>query len=207
VSHFIDDLDALKEFAYPLPGTFLNDRGIPQKTDRQKRIQTHDPFFPNRILELPQFYPAHLRAVIGGLTMNEVRKMFEAVLDSPAAIEEVNFGQYRPDYAFKDSRIAVRKVLSRYWDNSSCFGVDLVSAVLRQGGFVQKMRKYNWLKSPNLSIKLAGLIVKYHRFVNLNTEHPGMPLVPTLDVDLAWVWLPILLSFPGLPVGDEDISC
>lgn len=34
-------------------------------------------------------------------------------------------------------------MMSRYWDNSSPFALDLVGAVVRQGTFFQKMDKLN----------------------------------------------------------------
>jgi hypothetical protein len=99
----------------------------------------------------------------------------------------VNSQQQNPSRIAKGSRIAVRKVLSHYWDNSSVFGIDLVGAVLRQGTFVQKMHKLDWLHSPNIMSTVQRLIVKYHRFVRLAAEHPKQTVVPTLDIDLAWV--------------------
>lgn len=86
--------------------------------------------------------------------------------------------------------MAIRKVLSHYWDNSSIFGIDLVGAVLRQGTFVQKMAKLDWLHSPSVLTTMQRLIVKYHRFVRLAGENPKKTVVPTLDVDLAWVRQP-----------------
>jgi hypothetical protein len=98
-----------------------------------------------------------------------------------------NAQQHKPFFIAKSSRIAVRKVLSHYWDNSSIFGIDLIGAVLRQGTFVQKMNKLDWLHSPSLMPTVQRLIVKYHRFVRLAADHPQKTVVPTLDIDLAWV--------------------
>jgi len=66
-----------------------------------------------------------------------------------------------------------------------------VGAVLRQGTFVLKMRKIDWLHSPAAMVTMQRLIVKYHRFIRIIADNPRMIAVPTLDVDLAWVRLPI----------------
>lgn len=82
-------------------------------------------------------------------------------------------------------RIGVRKMMSRYWENSSPFAIDLVGAVIRQGSFVEKMHHIDWLHSPALPATMTRLIFKYERFVSL-MEDPSRMAVPTLDVDLAW---------------------
>ena len=82
-------------------------------------------------------------------------------------------------------RIGVRKMMSRYWENSSSFAIDLVGAVIRQGDFVEKMHNIDWLHSPALPATMTRLIFKYERFVSI-MEDPTHMAVPTLDVDLAW---------------------
>ena len=76
-------------------------------------------------------------------------------------------------------------MMSRYWENSSPFAIDLVGAVIRQGSFVEKMHHIDWLHSPALPATMTRLIFKYERFVSL-MEDPSHMAVPTLDVDLAW---------------------
>ena len=119
--------------------------------------------------------------------MAHIKQMFGDLLRSRFELTLVNIQQKKPDFIAKGSRIAVRKVLSHYWDNSSIFGIDLVGAVLRQGTFVQKMVKLDWLRSPSTMSTVQRLIVKYHRFVRLAADWPKKTVVPTLDVDLAWV--------------------
>ena len=48
----------------------------------------------------------------------------------------------------RTERIMVRRLLSRYWDNASPFALDLVGAVIRQGTFIEKMERIDWLHSP-----------------------------------------------------------
>ena len=86
----------------------------------------------------------------------------------------------------KDEKIAVRRMMSRYWDNSSQFALDLVGAVVRQGTFVQKMDNIDWLHSPAVLETTLRLTRKYAIFFSIMSSNPGRMAVPTLDVDLAW---------------------
>ncbi|KAH7392137.1 hypothetical protein DE146DRAFT_723208 [Phaeosphaeria sp. MPI-PUGE-AT-0046c] len=187
VGKFCDDADDLLELQRPLAGTILNSWGEPTGTTSGKKIGTHDAFFPHRVIEAkPDFKPDFLRGQIHKLSIDALKVKFEHLMRSRKDVEDVNSQQKYPSFIAKSSRIAVRKVLSHYWDNSSVFGIDLVGAILRQGTFVQKMVKLDWLHSPNLMSTVQRLIVKYHRFVRLAAENPGKTVVPTLDVDLAW---------------------
>lgn len=188
VGKFQDDAMQLLENRRPLPGTILSAWGEPQCTSRGKSIVTHDPFFPNRVVETrPEFRPHALREISPELTVEGLKVMFQEVLKNRVEVAYINAAQRQPSFVAKTSRIAVRKMLSHYWDNSSVFGLDLVGAVMRQGTFVQKMAKLDWLHSPSVVSTTQRLIVKYHRFVLLSADSPGKTVVPTLDVDLAWV--------------------
>jgi hypothetical protein len=136
----------------------------------------------------------YLRPQMSELTVESLKQLFRTVLTSGPSIAIVNAQQKKPEFVAKMSRIAVRKVLSHYWDNSSIHGIDLIGAVLRQGTFVQKMVKLDWLRSPGHMKTVQRCIVKYHRFVRLAADNAGRMVVPTLDVDLAWV---STLTFPG----------
>jgi hypothetical protein len=131
--------------------------------------------------------PFHLRTQMDYLTVERLKQHFQKIMTQKSEIAIINADQKRPEFIAKASKIAVRKVLSHYWDNSSIFGIDLVGAVLRQGTFVQKMVKLDWLRSPGCMKTVQRLIVKYHRFVRLAADNGGRMIVPTLDVDLAWV--------------------
>jgi hypothetical protein len=159
-------------------------------TTEGKKLGTHDAFFPHRVIQAKAtFQPAALRSQMQHLDVDVLRRKFQKLMRSQADVALVNAHQHNPYLVAKSSRIAVRKVLSHYWDNSSVFGIDLVGAVLRQGTFVQKMVKLDWLHSPHVLATVQRLIVKYHRFVRLAADHPYKTVVPTLDVDLAWVRL------------------
>ena len=192
VGKFIKDSKALSVQQRPLPGTILNSAGFPQLTDGNKKLGTHDPFFPNRVLEkLSEFKYSELQKEIETLSIEVLKARFENTMRSSWSVKTVNSAQYKPELIAKESKTAVRKMLSHYWDNASPFGIDLVGAVLRQGTFVLKMRKIDWLHSPAAMVTMQRLIVKYHRFIRIIADNPRMIAVPTLDVDLAWVRLSI----------------
>ncbi|KAJ4304674.1 hypothetical protein N0V90_000201 [Kalmusia sp. IMI 367209] len=187
VGKLIGDISNLRIHKRPLPGTILDSRGVPQMTNKNKNIGTHDAFFPNRVVEkLDKFTPNQLRKNVETLTIVSLKGTFQNILTSKQDIAWANSDQHNPEWLAKESRIAIRRMLSHYWDNSSPFGLDLVGAVVRQANFVQKMAKINWLRSPLLMNTMQRSIVKYHRFVRIIAENPRGMAVPTLDVDLAW---------------------
>lgn len=63
---------------------------------------------------------------------------------------------------------------------------DLVGCVLRQYRFVEKMNELDWLLSPVVDLSMREALVRYQRFMQLFQNHEGLPLVPTLDIDLIW---------------------
>lgn len=77
-------------------------------------------------------------------------------------------------------------MMSRYWENSSIFALDLIGAVIRQGTFIEKMHSIDWIHSPALASTEQRLMEKYDRYFAILARHPVQLVVPTLDVDLAW---------------------
>ncbi|KAK3326734.1 hypothetical protein B0H66DRAFT_470726 [Apodospora peruviana] len=60
---------------------------------------------------------------------------------------------------------------------------------LRQTSFTSKMTNILWLRSPAVSGTLTRAISRYQNFLTLFQDHDKQtqgPLVPTLDIDLAW---------------------
>ena len=88
-------------------------------------------------------------------------------------------------YLYLHERVVIRRMMSRYWRNSSPFALDLVGACIRQGTFIEKMHHIDWLHSPALPSTMSRLCTKYSRFMTLMMDKTHMA-VPTLDVDLAW---------------------
>lgn len=70
-----------------------------------------------------------------------VKELIEKSIKDKALLKRANGGK-KPDVA---ARQQIRHMMSRYWDNASPFGLDLVGAVMRQGVFTQKMYKVRYL--------------------------------------------------------------
>ncbi|KAG9840242.1 hypothetical protein KCU98_g9383, partial [Aureobasidium melanogenum] len=118
------------------------------------------------------------------MRMASVREVVEECLTDKEMTKDARTDRHRSRMS-KEEAIALRRMMSRYWENSSSFGIDLVGAVIRQGSFVEKMHDIDWLHSPALSHTIPRLIRKYSRFIAIIAKHNKLA-VPTLDVDLAW---------------------
>ncbi|KAH6651357.1 hypothetical protein F5144DRAFT_589591 [Chaetomium tenue] len=202
VAKFIGDYRALTgPKRRPMPGTLLDPMtGIPTLTP--ELAPGHKPksalpalTFPNRLLKTwcpnGRFDISRLTDFVRfgnlGPTMHDARKAIEEVLkteDNIKRIDEVTaLGIYKLP---SGSRIAIRKMMSRYWENFSIFALDLGGAVMRQGLFGEKMCKLDWLHSPSVHSTMSRLLTKYERFLTIMSKNPKCLTVPTLDVDLAW---------------------
>ena len=116
--------------------------------------------------------------------MTDIRTEIERFLKDKAYIRKANSSTSH--VLKRGEKIAVRRMMSRYWDNSSVFALDLVSAVIRQGSFIEKMHSIDWIHSPAATSTMARLIQKYTHYMYIIACHPNQTAVPTLDVDLAW---------------------
>ncbi|KAL3450632.1 hypothetical protein BJX65DRAFT_304804 [Aspergillus insuetus] len=185
VQKFRSDVRELVKGYIPMPGTLLNVWGVPERLSSTRR-RKQQPDFPNRLIRaakrnITEYMDSSIwvcpsvsmiRDYLGAL-MQE-RQIMRTALDSSQTT------------LYVDERIAFRRMMSRYWDNSSQFALDLVGAVVRQGTFIQKMDNIDWLRSPTLSETMLRLIRKYAVFFQIMSSNPGRMAVPTLDVDLAW---------------------
>lgn len=117
------------------------------------------------------------------VTVNDIRAVLERAL---ANKDLVHTAANRVGRLDKAEKIAVRRMMSRYWDNSSTFALDLVGAVIRQGSFIEKMHSIDWIHSPAVGATMTRLIAKYRRYFEILAKFPEQVAVPTLDVDLAW---------------------
>lgn len=118
-------------------------------------------------------------------SLNSVRAVLERGLEDSKLLLKVKGFKHlgKPN---RQEKVAVRQMMSRYWNNSSMFALDLVGAVIRQGSFIEKMHALDWLHSPTLRSTMTRLLTKYSRYFEILKKHPGHVAVPTLDVDLAW---------------------
>ena len=186
---FCTDVKQLLSNRNPMPGTILGLRGLPFKVGIYHEVKWYGVFnkvnnlllfgLGQRILDQPRLggegfneSMSRIRDMIGE-TMTENHKYMRTVRDS--ATHRMT----------RLERVGFRKMMSRYWENSSPFALDLVGAVVRQGGFIEKMHNIDWLHSPALPATMTRLILKYERFVGIMEDATNMA-VPTLDVDLAW---------------------
>jgi hypothetical protein len=180
----------------PMPGTLLDVKtGTPTKPAQGKKFKTTHTF-PNRMLKYgrtasktPLRDLARWRSYLSRWepSMDDVRKEFDNLLSDRRNIREIELVPPTRGYKLPpESRLAVRKMMSRYWQNFGLFALDLSGAVMRQGVFVEKMCQLDWLHSPSASDTMARLIIKYGRFIEIMKRNPSQMAVPTLDVDLAW---------------------
>lgn len=195
VAKFVDDYKALLASPHrPMPGTLLDPKtGTPTKppVENKKVKTTHT--FPNRLLRSDC---NGISTRITGLatwctylkpTMHQVRNEIEGVLADRRQVRKIEVVPRTSSYMLPvESRLAVRKMMSRYWENFGPFALDLSGAVMRQGVFVEKMCQLDWLHSPSATDTMARLITKYNRFIQIMKRNPSEVAVPTLDVDLAW---------------------
>lgn len=185
---FCNDVKNLLGNDVPLGGTVLGDQGLPWIAFGKRDIQTETiTRLPNALFlhglgeTLLQWRKKGKTAV---RSMDEVRTSIEDATRDSGYMRKV-----RNSYAHKmqrTERIAIRKMMSRYWENSSPFALDLVGAVIRQGAFIEKMHNIDWLHSPALPNTMSRLITKYSYFQKIMAQNPQHMAVPTLDVDLAW---------------------
>ncbi|GAA5856574.1 hypothetical protein JCM8547_005871 [Rhodosporidiobolus lusitaniae] len=97
--------------------------------------------------------------------------------------------QVRSDHAsvLRNDR-AITNILSHY-TRGEPFSLDLASAVLRQGTFIDKMHGLGWLDSGRFQENdptLHRCVARYHAFMDLRAARELQYHVPTLDIDLAW---------------------
>lgn len=184
-SKFRSDVESLMSSDVPMAGTILGGDGIPAKvlgvTDYSCKYFTK---FPNNLLKAG--LGAHLLSkptLSVDQSLETIRDVIEEGLADKSLMHRA-LGKvgHRPS---RHERVAIRKMMSRYWDNASPFSLDLVGAVIRQGSFIEKMHNIDWLHSPALPNTMKRLLVKYSNFFEILKDKFHMA-VPTLDVDLAW---------------------
>lgn len=185
VAKFKNDAEDLLLQNYPMGGTIVPGKGGTPLAVRERGRAAQS--FPNRLIK------EHLRVYVLELcttdaktsSLTGIRNFIETAVNDTTIVAKVNNYKTRGKL-FSEERLAVRQMLSRYWHNSSLFSMELSSAVMRQGSFVDKMHKIDWLHSPTAIATMQRLLVKYDRFFHIMASNPLTTAVPTLDVDLAW---------------------
>lgn len=174
-----------------MPGTLLDPQtGRPERVPSPPTWQIFPLTFPNRMIQLDLRIKAMELLRFDGdshPTMATVRAMIEETIRDDQRLRKIDGATgWRRYRLHPKSKVCVRKMMSRYWENFSSFALDLGGAVIRQGVFVDKMCKLDWLHSPSARDTMQRLITKYRRFISIMKTHPKHVAVPTLDVDLAW---------------------
>jgi hypothetical protein len=147
VTKFRNDALGLVKADVAMPGTILD-----QKSGIPKQIPTEDDrLFPSRLIRkglLAQVVELLDPKVVSKPSMIVVRDMIENITsrfaDSKGRKEvddRKGIKGLTPHMLNRSSSIQVRRLMSRYWENSSPFALDLSGAVMRQGVFTEKMYK------------------------------------------------------------------
>ncbi|KAI5853316.1 hypothetical protein BZA05DRAFT_352302 [Tricharina praecox] len=89
-----------------------------------------------------------------------------------------------------DRQFFLEQMMTHFHLNPSPFGIDLVSAVTRQGIFNRQVVAFDWSTTNTTNPdRLKFAFRKYQRFFTLWKKYAFLarnPLVPTLDMDLVW---------------------
>ncbi|KAF2089653.1 hypothetical protein K490DRAFT_55237 [Saccharata proteae CBS 121410] len=184
VLKFRGDVQNLITKDIPVSGTILDHEGKPPLIPA--RARTPPPcYYPSGIIKAG-LYVKIIEATdpstgLRNTTMDTIKRIFEKYADKKLVHRYKGSSFIAPP-----EKRALRRMMSRYWYNSSPFALDLVGAVIRQGTFIEKMHRIDWLHSPSVRATMDRLITKYVRFFNIIAENPTKLAVPTLDVDLAW---------------------
>ncbi|KLJ07039.1 hypothetical protein EMPG_17472 [Blastomyces silverae] len=183
VAQFRQDMARLQLYQTPMPGTLLSLNGLPENTKHKghENMQLPNKIIPkvlhNNLLDRTDFY--HNPAA----TIETIRDYFEFAFKKERHLFDPEKMPSLPQT--RQEKIAFRRLLSRYWGNSSVFGLDLVGAVIRQGTFITKMDTIDWLHSPTLQATMEHLLNRYTVFIHIISQHRKLA-VPTLDIDLGW---------------------
>ncbi|KXH32314.1 hypothetical protein CSIM01_05736 [Colletotrichum simmondsii] len=199
-----DDIQASIQANHAMPGTILDlETGLPkplQCGSEDTSGECPDRLFPTRLVRrglsghiLEMFKPGSKISPSMMAVRDIMEESFTGKFAHPKNLREV---MSRPSQenvtAFRlslDAKRQTRKMMSRYWENSSPFSIDLVGCVMRQATFTEKMCKLNWLHFPTARDIMTELLKKYDRFVEIiaiASSTGDKVAVPTLDVDLAW---------------------
>ena len=187
VAKFKKDTENLSMRDWPLGGTILSVMtGFPN-APTEKEWKTHFETFPNRLIGV-QLRSSILELVnTSNPSMNSVKELIEKAINKKSTVRKANSAITLGSGSLRrEERSSIRKMMSRYWDNTSIFALELGGAVIRQSVFVDKMHRIDWLHSPAARQTMNRLLNKYTRFIEIIATFPLESAVPTLDVDLGW---------------------
>ena len=141
-ARFRKDVQRLLEDDVPMPGTVIDSDGrTTLPADALYRPRRYHSLYPNRmitgLLSIRLLEVTDSTTTSGG-SLSEIRSVFESALadDEKLAAVKESTTLYIPVW---EERVAIRRIMPRYWDNNCAFSLDLVSATIRQGSFIEKM--------------------------------------------------------------------
>ncbi|KAL8924697.1 MAG: hypothetical protein Q9208_003887 [Pyrenodesmia sp. 3 TL-2023] len=151
-----------------------------------------DPLFPNRLVTALQF--TFLGKPVSSI--NDIRTIIETGLEAFNTTRRV-YGRKSPPS--RDEKLAVRRMMSHYWNNSSVFALDLVGAVIRQGTFIEKMHAIDWLHAPAARSTMDRLLLRhthqlsppsYYHYSVLKTDRfiDHDDKIPSANLSTAFEW-------------------
>ncbi|PVF99608.1 hypothetical protein CPB86DRAFT_282499 [Serendipita vermifera] len=153
--------------------------------------RTADEFIPKILSYLDPLYGLN-RSIASTEISREASQLAEALRYNPQTLlDSLHRGVAplrTPNLA--NPRPRLQRIVTAYQHHGlAC--LDLVGAVLRQGSFIEKMVDLGWNRPGRFdhskdSAPLVRCIARYHAFLDLMSQNPGLFLVPTLDIDLAW---------------------
>jgi hypothetical protein len=187
VDKFRKETDNLITNDYPLGGTILSSlNGTPEAPTKEEWADYKNTY-PNRLIatkvhgQIMQLIDANNPRKMPG--MNNIKNIIEKSISKKTTI---NYHVVYTSDLSPEEQFAIRKMMSRYWQNTSVFALELGGAVIRQSQFIDKMHSIDWLHSPHARETMDRLLIKYSRFIQIITDFPTQTAVPTLDVDLGW---------------------
>ncbi|KAK2737213.1 hypothetical protein FQN55_001234 [Onygenales sp. PD_40] len=188
VAKFRRDMDRLSTHQIPMPGTLLSLTGVPETARWSFHAMNANMMLPNKLLSPPSHLHEKLLSCTDynshpAATIEDIRDAFKDAFKKERSL--LRKARVTSPVS-RHERISIRRLMSRYWENSSPFALDLVGAVIRQGTFITKMDSIDWIHSPTLSSTMTNLLEKYKIFMRIISTRNGTLGVPTLDVDLAW---------------------
>ncbi|CZS98839.1 related to large-conductance mechanosensitive channel [Rhynchosporium agropyri] len=187
IARLKEDVENLVLKDWPLSGTILcPNTGIPDvASEDEKKIAFNT--FPNRLFRLA--LKDSILELVGtdAPSIENVKVLVERAIADKATVKGINSKTvFESGVLQRYERLATRKMMTCYWENSSIFAIELGSAVVRQGVFVDKMYSIDWIHSPAARETMERLLIKYSRFIKMMATFPLRIAVPTLDVDLGW---------------------
>ncbi|KAJ5591410.1 hypothetical protein N7450_005382 [Penicillium hetheringtonii] len=161
VQAFRKDVQTLLIDGLPMPGTLLSMNGTPSDDHTTDGVS-----FPNRLIK-------------EGIR-SDILRLTDRTLN-----EESTIGLIR-DYlesCVKD-RSLIRRVNGKVLTSRNSSTAERV--IIRQGTFIDKAEKIDWINSPTLEATVGHFIKKYGNFFQIISKNKGRAVVPTLDIDLIW---------------------